>query len=127
MQPPEFFFVRENRSYVKVWTASIAYLESRKNYVKIVTATGSHLVNATLNQFEKLLDGGNFHRIHRGFLINIMHISTFDRKAVMILGNAIPVGETNYHSLERLVVVIGGQEKQHVRKPAERPVPNILV
>ncbi len=84
MQPPDHFFIRENRSNLRIEVASIKYMEAQRNYVRIVTSERSHLVFTTLTRLEELLAGGNIIRVQRSFLINITHLTAFDREKIMM-------------------------------------------
>ena len=126
LQPPEFFFVRENRGYVRVELSSIVYMEAQKNYVKIVTTGRTHLVCTTLTRLEQLLNGGNIRRVHRSFLINITHLSAFDRQKIIMQETRIPISELYYRSLEESVIVIGGQRALPPKKPVHRSTPVLI-
>ena len=107
MREPEYFFVRENRGYQKILTSSVVYLESRKNYVKIATTMGDHVVCATLTQFIGLLEGERFRKIHRSFLINLDHLTFFDRKLVHLTCKNLPIGDVYYEPLKKALIAIG--------------------
>ena len=127
MQPPDFFFVRENRGYIRVELSSIIYMEAQKNYVRIVTTSGSHLVCTTLTKLEELLSGGNIHRVHRSFLINITHLSAFDRQKIMVQDTRIPISDLYYKTLEAAVIVIGKQKARSRKRSVRRSAAVLMV
>ena len=56
----------------------IHYLEAADDYVKIVTAEGAFLKNKTMAFFEKMLDGQQFIRVHRSYILNVSQITRID-------------------------------------------------
>ena len=110
MREPEYFFVREKRGYQKILTSSVVYLEARRNYVKIATTSGDHVIYATLTRFIGLLEGERFRKIHRSFLINLDHLSFFDRKLVHLTGKCLPIGDVYYEPLKKAVIAIGTRQ-----------------
>ena len=110
MREPEYFFVREKRGYQKILTSSVVYLEARRNYVKIATTSGDHVIYATLTRFIGLLDGERFRKIHRSFLINLDHLTFFDRKLVHLTGKCLPIGDVYYEPLKKAVIAIGTRQ-----------------
>jgi len=53
----------------------VCYLEAADDYVKIHTAEASFLKNKTMQFYEQELDGRQFVRIHRSYILNIAFIS----------------------------------------------------
>ena len=55
--------------------------ESDNNYTFVYTTTsGKILVSKTLKEYEEMLSGFGFYRVHKSFLINLAHIRRFEKQ-----------------------------------------------
>ncbi|MCR5394992.1 MAG: LytTR family DNA-binding domain-containing protein [Bacteroidales bacterium] len=72
----------------------ILWLESLKDYVRIVTSDGKHhLTLGALSSFEQQLDTETFARVHRSFIINLSKVKSSGAQMVtMSDGTEIPIG-----------------------------------
>src|ERR1700742_3005708 len=86
----EFFFIRERRGYKRLRIEEVVYVESSRNYIRIHTKTGMHLIGFSLDSFEKAMINNNFLRIHRRYLINIAYLDFFDRMEAHLSGIPVP-------------------------------------
>lgn len=66
----ERLLVRKARRMVILRTRDIQWIEAAGNYVKIVTADGSHLLRSTISDLADQLDPTVFLRVHRSAVIN---------------------------------------------------------
>lgn len=65
------FFVKVNE---------ILYCEASSNYTNIYTLDGKkYVVSRTLKEYEEMLDGYNFFRIHHAYLINVSLIKSYTK------------------------------------------------
>lgn len=87
----------------------IHYLEAADDYVKVVTQEGAFLKNKTMAFFEKTLDGQQFIRVHRSYILNISQITRIDPYeketylAVLKDGSKIQVSKTGYPRLKEVL------------------------
>lgn len=88
----EYLFVSVQARKVKIHFSEILFVESQKEYVKIVTDDDSYLTRMGTSEIEALLPGAKFKRIHRSFIIAIDKVRSFTSEMVEISGNKIPVG-----------------------------------
>ncbi len=77
------------------------------SYTVFETTRGQKIViSKVLKEYDKLLSGSGFLRIHRSHLINLKHITRFDKQdggyVVMTNGNKIPVSTTGRERLLEL-------------------------
>ncbi len=89
----DYVFVRKDRKQVKVFFDDILYVESVKDYIKIITENESHLTKYSLTSFEDLLDD-RFLRTHRSYLVNLDKITAYTKQDVEIGKLEIPIGES---------------------------------
>lgn len=105
-----FFFIRHEGRYVKVDFQHILYIEARKNYTKLVMEERpTALVLVTLKQWEKLLPPDLFCRVHRGYIVSIEKIISFDNKFVYITGEKISIGEQYRNALPDVVTILANE------------------
>ncbi len=88
----EHIFLKENKRNVRVNISEILYLESVKDYVKVVTKDKTIVTKENLSHFEKILNSTNFVRIHRSFIVAVNHVDAFSCSAVEIGKLEIPIG-----------------------------------
>jgi DNA-binding LytR/AlgR family response regulator len=92
---PDYIFVKSEYRIIKIELKDILYFESLRDYVAIHTiSAGKILTLQSLRSFEEALDGKDFLRIHKSYIIAIDKISSIERKRVIIQGTYLPVGET---------------------------------
>jgi two-component system, LytTR family, response regulator len=88
----DYLFVNIQLKKVKIYFSEILYVESQKEYIKIVTNDHSYLTKMSTHEIEELLPDSLFKRIHRSFIIAIHKVRSFNSEMVEINGNNIPVG-----------------------------------
>jgi DNA-binding LytR/AlgR family response regulator len=101
-----FFFIRQEGRNVKVDHQHILYIEARKNYTRLVLVDRTATVLVTLKQWEKILPRESFCRVHRGYIVSIGRILSFDNKFVYLPGTNIPIGEQYKGALPELVTIV---------------------
>jgi len=90
-----FLYLRIERRLVKVNTKDILWIESVRDYVKVVTSDKVHTTKQKISVTEELLPSGEFLRIHRSFIVPKHKIESYHPNYVVVNGNSIPVGR-NY-------------------------------
>ncbi len=102
--------VVKNGSKIKIIPAhDIFYLEAADDFVKIHTQEGYFLKNKTMSHFEQTLDGQQFVRSHRSYIINIQQITRIDpyekdgHVAVLRTGVKVPVSRSGYGKLKAIL------------------------
>ncbi|MEO6136614.1 MAG: response regulator [Ginsengibacter sp.] len=85
-------FVRYKEKMIKLMVTDILYIEADRNYSRIYTQQKEYLLSVTLKTIEEKLSMKNFLRIHRSYLINIMHVDEVIESHVMINSKPIPLG-----------------------------------
>ena len=98
----DYLFVNIQLKKVKILFSEILYIESQKEYIKIVTHDNSYLTKMSTNEIEGLLPESLFKRIHRSFIVAIHKIRSFNSEMVEINGTSIPVGRGYKDALEEL-------------------------
>jgi DNA-binding LytR/AlgR family response regulator len=87
-------FINVNKKMVKVYIDEILYIESKKEYISIVTREKSFLTKFQLGEIEAQLANNDFLRIHRSFLVSKAKIDAFTATEIEIAGQQIPIGRS---------------------------------
>jgi len=102
--------VVKNGSKIKIIPVhDIFYLEAADDYVKIHTQEGYFLKNKTMNHFEQVLDGQQFVRGHRSYIVNVQQITRIDpyekdsHVAILRSGVKVPVSRSGYGKLKEVL------------------------
>jgi two-component system LytT family response regulator len=102
--------VVKNGSKIKIIPVhEVQYLEAADDYVKVHTGEGYFLKNKTMNHFEQTLDGQQFVRSHRSYIVNVQQITRIDpyekdnHVAILRSGIKVPVSRTGYVRLREVL------------------------
>lgn len=91
--PDAFLFFRADRNLVEALINEILYVESLKDYDRIITARGKPLVvKQTISALEAMLPTGQFVRLHRSFIAATYRITSYTPRHVEIAGKELPIG-----------------------------------
>jgi len=104
-ESPDFFFVNVEYSLVKISIRDITHIEGMKDYAKIYLQTAKKpvLTKSTLKAMEEKLPAQGFFRVHKSFIVRLDKIESLRNKEIRIGEHEIPVGETNWEELLRLL------------------------
>jgi DNA-binding LytR/AlgR family response regulator len=98
----DFIFLNVQKKKVKILFADIIYIESQREYIKVVTAKGEYLTKMGTHEIEMLLPGQHFKRIHRSYIISVNRIEAYNAEMVELGGVSIPIGRGYREVLEGL-------------------------
>ena len=94
---------------MKVDFHNILYIEARKNYTRLVMVERSAMVLITLKQWESILPPELFCRVHRGYIVSVERILSFDNKYVYLPGMNIAIGENYRDALPATVLIVASE------------------
>jgi DNA-binding LytR/AlgR family response regulator len=118
-----FFFIRHEGRFVKVDFRHILYIEARKNYTRLVLEERpTALVLVTLKQWERLLPRDLFCRVHRGYIVSIDKVVSFDNKYVYLPGEKITIGEQYRNALSDVVTILANDPVREAVRGAHKDV-----
>lgn len=86
--------LRTTESIHLLEVSNIICCDSDNSYTTVHTVEGEHIiVSRTLKEYEEMLTECGFYRIHKSYLINLVHIKRFDRQdgGYIILTNGLKV------------------------------------
>ena len=98
----DFIFLNAERKKVKILFSEIVYVESQREYIKIVTTKKEYISKMSTHEMEELLPSNLFKRIHRSFIISISKIESYTAEMVEVNGVSIPIGRGYRDIIENL-------------------------
>jgi DNA-binding LytR/AlgR family response regulator len=98
-----FLYFRVDRKMVKVFQKEILYIESLKDYVRIVTTARQLVAKQTITSLEEMLPEEKFLRIHRSFIIAADKIDSYTPQHLYIAGKELPIGRNYKHEIIRML------------------------
>jgi DNA-binding LytR/AlgR family response regulator len=92
-----FLYLKVDRKMVKVNVTEIFWIESLRDYIKVVLKDRVVISKQKISMLEALLPEDDFIRIHRSFIVSMAKIEGYHAHAVDIAGKELPIGR-NYKS-----------------------------
>jgi DNA-binding LytR/AlgR family response regulator len=86
-----FINLRADRKNIKVSLDDILYIESLKDYIKVVTAGKTIVTKQAISSIEEILPKEKFIRIHRSFIVSINKIESFTHEVIEIGKQELPI------------------------------------
>jgi DNA-binding LytR/AlgR family response regulator len=92
-KPEPFAYFRVDRKMIKVLFNDILYIESMKDYVKVITTANTIITKQSISSVEAMLPEKLFVRTHRSFIASVDKIKSFTPEILEIGKNEIPIGK----------------------------------
>jgi DNA-binding LytR/AlgR family response regulator len=89
----DFIYIKADRKYFKIWFKDILYIEGLKDYVIIYTADNKFITSMNVKTIAAQLPPALFARVSKSYIVNTLHISSFDNELIYIQKNEIPLGQ----------------------------------
>jgi DNA-binding LytR/AlgR family response regulator len=78
---------------VKVLLDDIYYIESMKDYIKIITTDGTLVTKQSMSSVEAMLPEDQFLRTHRSFIVSLKKIRSYNNELIDVEKTEIPIGK----------------------------------
>jgi two-component system, LytTR family, response regulator len=88
----DHLFLNVQKKKVKILFQDIIYIESQREYIKVVTTKGEYLSKMSTHEIEDLLPSRQFKRIHRSYIISLSKVDSYTAEEVEVSGVSIPIG-----------------------------------
>lgn len=88
----DFIFLNVQKKKVKILFSEIVFIESQREYIKIVTTKKEYISKMSTHEIEALLPVNLFKRVHRSFIVSISKIESYTAEIVEVNGLSIPIG-----------------------------------
>ena len=98
----DFMFLNVQKKKVKILFSEIVYIESQREYIKIVTTKKEYISKMSTHEIEALLPANLFKRIHRSFIVSVSKIESYTAEMVEVNGISIPIGRGYRDIIENL-------------------------
>ena len=89
----DFVFITVRKRRVKIFFSEIVYIESQREYIRIVTTQGEYVSKMSTHEVEAILPHHLFKRVHRSFIVSIRRIESYTAEMIAINGVSIPIGK----------------------------------
>lgn len=101
-----YMYFKVNKYLVKIFLKEIIYIESIKDYVKIVTAGRSVITYQRIGYMEEKLPENKFVRIHKSYIIAVDKIVSYNNEEVNVQSFSLPIGRNYKQQFLKLVAVV---------------------
>lgn len=98
-----FINLRCDRRMVKVPLNDILYIESLKDYIKVITSTNTIVTKQPISATEEMLPKNMFVRIHRSYIVSIRKIESYNHELVWIANHELPISRMYRHEVEAIL------------------------
>jgi two-component system LytT family response regulator len=100
--PKDYLFLNVQKKKVKLSFSEILYIESQREYIRIVTTKSEYISKMSTHEIEDLLPTHLFKRIHRSFIVSVGKIESYNAEMVEVNGVSIPIGRGYKDVVEKL-------------------------
>jgi DNA-binding LytR/AlgR family response regulator len=100
---PSFLFLRADRKNLKIQLHEILFIESLKDYVKVVTKDRTIVSKQSISAIEESLPEHSFLRIHRSFIVSLSKIESFTAGLIQVGKYELPVSRSYRHEVEKTI------------------------
>jgi len=98
-----YLYFRSDRKMHKVPMDEIIYIESLKDYIKVVTTTKTIITRQSISSIEERLPRSSFIRIHRSFIVSLARIQSYTPELIAIGNEELPVSRMYRHEVEKVL------------------------
>src|SRR5262245_42840312 len=117
--PHDFLFVKSGKKYLKVLFSEIMYLEAKGKYVCVGTCKKILMILASLAYVEETLPPDLFVRVHRSYIISLLHTSEFDNDTVIVGCKEFTIGKQYKGILQEKVFTLSCNSKHESKTDEE--------
>jgi DNA-binding LytR/AlgR family response regulator len=96
-----FLYLKVERKTIKINVNDILWVESLRDYVKVITTGNAYISKQKISLLEGMLPENKFVRAHRSFIIAIAHISSFYAYGVEVNGHELPIGRNYKQEMQK--------------------------
>jgi two-component system, LytTR family, response regulator len=99
----QHIYLRSDRKMIKVALADIVYIESLKDYIKVIATSGTVITKQSISSIEETLPKDMFIRIHRSFIISLNKIESYSNELIWIGRTELPISRMYRHEVEKVL------------------------
>jgi DNA-binding LytR/AlgR family response regulator len=94
-------YFRADRKMVKVMLDEILYIESLKDYIKIITPGKTIITKQSISSLEDLLPKDAFVRIHRSYIVALKKIESYNHEMMVVGKKELPISRMYKHEVSK--------------------------
>jgi len=98
-------YFRSDRKMIKVALNDILYIESIKDYIKVITTSATVITKQSISAVEEMLPKEKFIRIHRSYIVSVNKIESYNHELVWIAKQELPISRTYRHEVTRILEI----------------------
>jgi two-component system LytT family response regulator len=98
----DFIFITVQKKKVKILFSDIVYIESQREYIRIITIQKEYISKMSTHEIEALLPAHDFRRVHRSYIVAIRRIESYTAEMIEMNGFSIPIGKGYRDTMEDL-------------------------
>ncbi len=106
-----YMYFKVNREMVRIYLRDILYIESIKDYIKIITPQKTYVTHERISFMEEKLPEKCFIRVHKSYIVSLQKISSFGGDLMKIDSHSIPVGRHFKRKVQEVVKEVLFQNK----------------
>ncbi|NYE60775.1 two-component system LytT family response regulator [Duganella sp. 1224] len=101
--------IRDGAKVHVINAEKIEHVEAQDDYVQIRSEGKSYLKNQRMSELEEQLDGQQFLRIHRSYIVNIAHVARIEQAtkdsyvAILKDGGKLPISRSGYQKIKTVM------------------------
>ncbi|MCF0039023.1 LytR/AlgR family response regulator transcription factor [Dyadobacter fanqingshengii] len=96
-----FLYLKVDRKMVKVNVNDIFWVESLRDYIKVVLKDKVLITKQKISLLEELLPEDNFIRVHRSFIVAVDKVESYHAHKIEIAGKELPIGRNFRNDCQR--------------------------
>lgn len=98
-----YLYFRSDRKMHKVAMEDIIFIESLKDYIKVVTKSKTIITKQSISSIEERLPKSLFIRIHRSFIVSLNKVQSYTPELIAIGNEELPVSRMYRHEVEKVL------------------------
>jgi DNA-binding LytR/AlgR family response regulator len=98
-----FIHFRADRKMMKIALGDILYIESLKDYIKVVTRSRTIVTKQSISSLEENLPKDSFVRIHRSYIVSLSKIDSYTSELIEIAKQELPISRMYRLEVEKLL------------------------
>ena len=99
------FSFKTSSGLFRIKLCDILYFESDGNYIDLHCTSDVHRFRGTIGGVESELSHSSFIRIHKGFIVNLLHVYALGGDELTLdSGDVLPIGRSNKEAVKRALM-----------------------
>lgn len=99
----QHIYFRSDRRMIKVLLSDIIYIESLKDYIKVVATSGAIITKQSISSVEGILPKDKFLRIHRSFIISLNKVESYSNELVWLGKTELPISRMYRSEVDKIL------------------------